>query len=74
MEHDLANKYFDALKKEIQIYHDLGYSFDAIYVGGGTPTIMPDKLAEILSFTKTLWKIDRISVETNPNHLTPYIL
>lgn len=45
-EHSLASRYFDALKKEIGIYHELGYCFDSIYIGGGTPTIMPDRLAQ----------------------------
>ena len=73
-EPSLACHYFDALKKEVELYHKLGYCFDAIYVGGGTPTIMPDRLAEIIEFVKGNWQIKQISVETNPNHLTPEIL
>ncbi len=73
-ERSLASRYFDALKKEIEIYHELGYCFDSIYVGGGTPTIMPDRLGQIIEFVKSLWQIKQISVETNPNHLTPEIL
>jgi coproporphyrinogen III oxidase-like Fe-S oxidoreductase len=73
-EHSLASRYFDALKKEIGIYHELGYRFDSIYIGGGTPTIMPDRLAQIIEFVKSTWQIKQVSVETNPNHLTPKIL
>jgi coproporphyrinogen III oxidase-like Fe-S oxidoreductase len=73
-EHSLASRYFDALKKEIEIYHELGYSFDSIYIGGGTPTIMPDRLARIIEFVTSTWQIKQISVETNPNHLRPEIL
>ncbi len=73
-EHSLASRYFDALKKEIGIYHELGYCFDSIYIGGGTPTIMPDRLAQIIEFVKSTWQIKQVSVETNPNHLTPKIL
>ncbi len=73
-EPSLASAYFDALKKEINIYHNLGYCFDSVYVGGGTPTIMPDRLGQIISFVKNTWPITQISVETNPNHLTPDIL
>jgi len=73
-EASLASCYFDALKKEIEIYHELGYRFDSIYIGGGTPTVMPDRLARIIEFVKSNWQIRQISVETNPNHLTPKIL
>jgi coproporphyrinogen III oxidase-like Fe-S oxidoreductase len=70
----LASYYFDALETEIKIYRDLGYSFESIYIGGGTPTIMPDRLARIIEFVKNAWPIKQISVETNPNHLTDEIL
>ena len=73
-EHSIASRYFDALKKEIEIYHELGYCFDSIYVGGGTPTIMPDRLAQIIKLVKSTWQIKQTSVETNPNHLKPEIL
>ena len=70
----LASDYFDALRKEIEIYHQLGYCFDSVYIGGGTPTIMPDRLARIIEFVKSIWQIKQTSIETNPNHLTPDIL
>ena len=62
--------YCKALKQEILLYRDLGYEFSGIYVGGGTPTVMIDELADILSLAKTVFPIREISVETNPNHLT----
>ena len=67
----LAARYFEVLKKEIKTYCSLGYQFDSIYVGGGTPTIWPEKLVEILSLTKSLWPIRQISTEANPDHLVP---
>ena len=73
-EPSLASDFFDALEKEIKLYRDLGYCFDSVYIGGGTPTIMPDRLARITDFVKSNWKIRQISVETNPNHLTGEIL
>ncbi|NQV35431.1 MAG: coproporphyrinogen III oxidase family protein, partial [Phycisphaeraceae bacterium] len=73
-ERGLAARYFEVLKKEIQTYHSLGYQFDSIYVGGGTPTIWPEKLVEILSLAKSLWPIHQISTEANPDHLVPDIL
>jgi coproporphyrinogen III oxidase-like Fe-S oxidoreductase len=73
-EPELAERYFDVLKKEIKTYFSLGYQFDSIYVGGGTPTIWPERLVEILSFAKSLWPIRQISTEANPDHLIPDIL
>jgi coproporphyrinogen III oxidase-like Fe-S oxidoreductase len=73
-EPSLACSYFHALKKEIEIYEALGYCFDSVYIGGGTPTIMPDRLARIVEFVKSAWQIKQISVETNPNHLVPETL
>jgi len=74
IEPSLASDYFDALRIEIETYHQLGFCFDSIYLGGGTPTILPDKLAQIIEYVKSVWQIRQISVETNPNHLTPEIL
>ena len=70
----LAARYFEVLKKEIKTYFSLGYQFDSVYVGGGTPTIWPEKLVEILSLAKSLWPIRQISTETNPDHLVPDVL
>jgi len=70
----LACRYFDALKKEIELYHKAGYRFDSVHIGGGTPTVLPDRLAQTIEFVKSLWPIRQISVETNPNHLKPDIL
>jgi coproporphyrinogen III oxidase-like Fe-S oxidoreductase len=64
-----AVPYFRALAKEIELYRRLGYDFSALYVGGGTPTVMPEQLSEILSLIRSLFSIRQISVETNPNHL-----
>ncbi len=66
----LAREYFRALRKEISMYGDLGYHFNAVYVGGGTPTVLIDELSETLTLAKRLFPIREISVETNPNHLT----
>lgn len=62
------------MKKEIEAYYDLGYSFSSVYVGGGTPTIVPDKLADIILYARSLWPITQVSVETNPSHLNGEIL
>jgi menaquinone C8-methyltransferase len=67
---DLARPYFEALRKEIIMYKELGYDFQGLYVGGGTPTVLIDELAETLALIKKIYSVNEISVETNPNHLT----
>lgn len=66
----LCRDYFNALRKEIMLYKDRGYDFNGIYVGGGTPTIQMEELAETLALARQCFSIRQISVETNPNHLT----
>jgi coproporphyrinogen III oxidase-like Fe-S oxidoreductase len=67
---DLCRTYFRALRKEITLYRDLGYDFGAIYVGGGTPTVLIEELVETLALARVSFPIRELSVETNPNHLT----
>ena len=69
-----AADYFDALEKEITGYSEKGFKFDEVYVGGGTPTVMPIRLGNIIKLIRSLWDINEVSVETNPNHLKPEIL
>jgi coproporphyrinogen III oxidase-like Fe-S oxidoreductase len=66
----LAQKYFKALRREITLYRGKGYKFNGIYVGGGTPTVLIDELADTLRLAQESFPIREISVETNPNHLT----
>jgi coproporphyrinogen III oxidase-like Fe-S oxidoreductase len=68
-EETLAKRYFKALSREIKIYREKGYKFKGIYVGGGTPTVLIDELAETLNLAREVFSITDISVETNPNHL-----
>jgi menaquinone C8-methyltransferase len=68
---DLARRYFKALCNEIKLYREHGYNFTGVYVGGGTPTVLIDELADLLQYARETFAIREISVETNPNHLTP---
>ncbi|MBN2299485.1 MAG: coproporphyrinogen III oxidase family protein [Deltaproteobacteria bacterium] len=65
----LARQYFHALKQELQMYHDLGFRFRGVYIGGGTPTIDMDELTEVLSLIRKLFSPEEISIETNPDRL-----
>jgi len=67
---DLARAYFKALRKEILMYRDHGYDFRALYIGGGTPTVLIDELSASIELIRKVFSVTEISVETNPNHLT----
>ena len=68
----LARDYHAALRLEMAHYRQKGYRFSGIYVGGGTPTVVIDELAETLALACDLFPILSLSVETNPNHLTDH--
>jgi coproporphyrinogen III oxidase-like Fe-S oxidoreductase len=66
-----ARAYFAALRKEMQMLAQLGYEFASMYIGGGTPTILPDELCATIDYARQLFDIKEVSCETNPNHLLP---
>ena len=66
--------YFSALRTEILAYYEAGFDFIDIYVGGGTPTVAPEELTQVLKLCNELWDISGISIETNPDHLQQPIL
>jgi menaquinone C8-methyltransferase len=70
----VAAPYFASMRKEMLMLKDLGYDFESIYIGGGTPTIMIDELCETIDLARDTFSIKEISSETNPNHLAqPYL-
>ena len=69
-----AVPYFESLRKEMRMLADLGYDFDSVYVGGGTPTVMIDELCKTIDQARDMFSIKEVSSETNPNHLIPEIL
>ena len=69
-----AVPYFANLRREMMMVKELGYDFDALYIGGGTPTIMIDELCETIDLAKREFSIKEVSCETNPNHLIPAYL
>lgn len=62
-----ATSYFDSLRKEIALVSKAGYRFDEFYIGGGTPTVMPDELMRTVKELRAEHPITAVSVETNPN-------
>lgn len=65
----LAARYFTALREEIRRVTALGYRFTELYVGGGTPTVLPDELAETIAVVARSHALSAVSVETNPHDL-----
>lgn len=71
---DRAKPYFANMRKEMLMLKELGYDFESVYIGGGTPTIMIDELCETIDLARDTFNIKEVSSETNPNHLTrPYL-
>lgn len=66
-----ARPYFQSMRKEMHMLKEMGYDFESVYIGGGTPTIMLDELCETIDQAKDLFNIQEVSSETNPNHLIP---
>jgi len=70
-----ARTYFSDLRTEMRLVADLGYDFASLYVGGGTPTILLDELAETIDLARELFPgIREVSAETSPNHLSPELV
>lgn len=67
---DLARRYFIDLKKELTLYKQRGFSFSSIYFGGGTPTVLKDELAALVTFLKNEFPVSEISLETTPREIT----
>lgn len=66
-----AVPYFNHMRNELRMLADKGFSFEEVYVGGGTPTIMMDELAKTITLARELFpQIRNASIETNPNHLS----
>jgi len=73
LKEDAARFYFERLREELRLISDMGYRFPAMYIGGGTPTVLVDELIRTIELAKDLFGIGEVSCETNPNHLTPQV-
>jgi coproporphyrinogen III oxidase-like Fe-S oxidoreductase len=64
-----ARGFFAALRRELDLYAEMGYGFSSVYIGGGTPTILMDELLKTLGHLNERFSPGEISVETNPDRL-----
>jgi oxygen-independent coproporphyrinogen-3 oxidase len=71
---NLIPDFIDALKKEIKFYSKLFKSFDTVYLGGGTPSLLsPQQLETILKTINKFYRIDshaEITIEVNPGDVS----
>ena len=66
---DLARRYFAALRQEVDWYVSAyGRPFTSLYIGGGTPTLYPDALADLVARIPVSGER---AVEVLPTHGTP---
>ena len=70
---DKARRYFAALRMQLRQYAEAGFRVGSVYVGGGTPTAVPDELEHTLELINGLFGRQSFSVETNPSDLTPAV-
>lgn len=66
--------YYRNLRREMEMLKERGFDFINLYIGGGTPTVDIKELTSTIDYAKSLFSINEVSCETNPNHLTKDIL
>jgi oxygen-independent coproporphyrinogen III oxidase len=70
--------FLDALFKEMKMYGNRFNSFDSVYVGGGTPSLLsPQQLEGLMERVRDTFHLisnPEISIETNPADLNPLLL
>ncbi len=74
-QNELQNSYISALLKEIKENSNKKTIVDSIFIGGGTPSFMPDgTIFTLLSQLRQCYTVDsdaEITIECNPNSVTP---
>jgi coproporphyrinogen III oxidase-like Fe-S oxidoreductase len=69
-----AARYFTALRRELTLSHEAGFTFTGVYFGGGTPTVEPAELLATIAQVRAQFGVREVSVETNPRDLRPDLL
>ena len=73
-EHDLAERYTRALCRELEMKKNFATELKAVFVGGGTPAILPETcLEQLFSVIREQYRISadaEVTVETNPGTVT----
>jgi oxygen-independent coproporphyrinogen III oxidase len=70
--------FLDALHQEMSLYHRNGDSFDTVYVGGGTPSLLGrtdiERLFADIRRSFLITPVAEITFEANPADITPPLL
>lgn len=69
-----ASNYFKYLRDEMRHVKSLGYDFDYLVIGGGTPLIDEAELIETIDLAKSLFSIENVTCETDPNNIQPEVV
>ena len=72
----LAARYKDAMRREIELVSPLleGRRVTSLYIGGGTPTLLPEFVEELCQVGRNLGVQREIGVEVLPTDATPEML
>jgi oxygen-independent coproporphyrinogen-3 oxidase len=77
-DHSLIPAYRSALRREMDLYRGWAVSFDTLYLGGGTPSVLPagdlEGLIADIRAAFTIASDAEITVEVNPGDITPGLL
>ncbi len=69
-----VSRWIDALSREMDLYRDLFSSFDSVYFGGGTPSLLDEPaVRRLMATVLDHWQLDpgtEITVEANPDDIT----
>jgi putative oxygen-independent coproporphyrinogen III oxidase len=71
--HDLINAYVDALRADIRRCSDLA-SVDTVFVGGGTPSLLPPQMLVDVINELPLASDVEITIECNPDDVTEELM
>ncbi len=66
---DIARRYFQNLRRELEIYVEKGFIFTDFYFGGGTPTVLMDELTGFIDLLRDKFPVKQISLETTPREI-----
>ena len=66
---EASSAYFKRLREEMLHVKALGYDFNYLVIGGGTPLIDEEELIVTIALAKKLFSINNVSCETDPNHI-----
>ena len=69
-----ARQYFASLEREVALAADAGFRFSDAYFGGGTPTVLPDELFDLIRTLRNEYDVRQVSTETNPDDIHDEVL